>query len=251
MLAEISKHLAAYGVWIQLVVLILGALLGSQAAPVVVNFVFEGDQRIELRGERIVARRPVPPITSGIRKIVDPRSGDHLATAYPTVLPDARGDVFVLSKSFRWALGTSADLVDVPAIEYMGQPVSEEEVLKHLRSEGIQNQMALATDLVAVGLASCEGNDETELVRSQRRADHLIHLLEKVKPPRPVHLLDLALGRYTGVCHRGGDTSDQRPVVFLALIRDEGAGPLEDKQLTEAMSRAVGLDIRPSQYAAH
>lgn len=165
--------------------------------------------------------------------------------------------LFVLSQNYYWAYESRA------VVLYQGEECDIYD--DHLMTPGLQAQMADATDVIAVGTASCEGHRTMEATRAALRAQRLEDWLREALPDatnlasRP-QLWRLNLGKFRSPepCDPLPDnptweqdkTHLQRKVVFLLLDRrgtDYTDNELEDL-LQRAMNEEAALDIHPRDY---
>ncbi|MDO8793630.1 MAG: hypothetical protein Q7J25_03325 [Vicinamibacterales bacterium] len=130
--------------------------------------------------------------------------------------------IIALSNTFFWKRRETTIVVDSD-----GRNVLLE---SYLASSGVSAQLNAATDLIAVGTASCEGGAEVENDRAMARADNLSAWLRKVMLPTVEHLFALNLGQYITDCSR--DQNDRQRVVLIVAVVDkqpaassEGAWP--------------------------
>ena len=146
-------------------------------------------------------------------------------------------DFIVLSGDYTWALGSTTEVVAKTG------PVPEAEIAGRVLSPKIVESLSSASDLIAVGLASSEGERETEEARALARAKTAGGWLVKVAKPG-VALWHLTLGQYNATCkhQQDEDTSFERPIIFSG-VRSKTDGV----NLQEALASAIsGHDNLPS-----
>lgn len=121
-------------------------------------------------------------------------------------------DVFVLTQEYRWELGTTNVKTPGGAIAAMDRKLGA------LLTQGGGRYH----DLIAVGTASCEGNDIRESDRAADRAHELVRwlrdALQGIDDRTDRNLYRLRLGRFRsceGSMRR--DTADQRRVILVAV----------------------------------
>lgn len=156
---------------------------------------------------------------------------------------DAQGraasfDFIILTGDYTWALGSTSEVVSHDA------SVPEEEVAGRILSPKIRASLESASDLVAVGLASLEGEREREEARALARSQTILGWLAKVSNPG-VPLWTLNLGQYNKGCksQEDEDTSMERPLI-LTGVREKAEGA----NLQEALANAIsGHDNLPSR----
>lgn len=127
--------------------------------------------------------------------------------------PGKEFDVFALTKEYQWEPKTT-------------KVVSPGGGLADMRSklESLLGQYGRRYhDLIAVGTASCEGEEEEELVRARDRADQLTDWLRdaltQIGDDRERHLYSLNLGRFNERCSGPvtDATGNQRRVIVIAV----------------------------------
>jgi hypothetical protein len=131
----------------------------------------------------------------------------------------SQGDfnIFILSKEYRWKLGSQVEVVDP------GQRVVD---MAEKMSFLVRQRAMDYGDLIAVGTASCEGKSGEEAARAGRRADQLIAWLREAlvrsgdRRKRGFHTLNL--GKFSECCDLDSDqTDDQRRIILLAVTRQK------------------------------
>jgi hypothetical protein len=164
----------------------------------------------------------------------------------------AKINVILLSSAYRWEIGSAKILVDSREknkeirkqkaidISSLANYLREDKILETIQQEGSINRV------IAIGTASCEGNDiSEEEKRAELRARSVIKLVEK-------ELLDVAyysiinLGQFNGgECAIVPEkTSWQRATILLGVRQDEKGINLEEA-VRERLSR-IPVDL--SQY---
>lgn len=237
------------GFFIQLVIGILGLIL----PPVAGTIINEGDRHyhfydglpIEVTGVRGADRVEPGGATGGyVHPLPDPLpprvelTNDGSVRRYFYIEEHSWGFVFVLSEEFCWIRGRQGGPTELPQVERLGTPVAEKEVLAFLKSDGLQHQMRAATDVVAVGLASCEGQESRELRRAEARAMQLVYWLRQAHPAdHLVNLWRVNVGQHRGPCPGATalETRRQRPVLFVALVRKRGIERIGNQVVYEAL----------------
>ncbi len=164
------------------------------------------------------------------------------ADVYPHVcrLPEGRSldfRVVVFSESYSWAFE------DTDRVQLNDRLLGDAEFVNRLQSPGLQEIMARANALIAVGTASCEGSEwSREDDRALQRARTLEAWIENARPwgaldlsrtPRSLYLLNL--GRYwkdpdkkqTCGDARPEDTWHQRKVVLMAILQPTSQADLQ------------------------
>jgi len=223
-------------------------------------------RRVEITRTDFFPRRPAPALRidrADIERVptanpVPPPGGESLGPWTSREFPcaDLTCRLFVLSQNYYWAYESKA------LVLYQGE---KGEIQDHLQAPGLQTQIADATDVIAVGTASCEGSRSREANRAALRAERLEDWLHEAMPDattlasRP-QLWRLNLGKYRTPepCEPLPDnptweqdkTHWQRRVVFLLL--DRTGTHYSDSELEvllrKAMNREAALDIHPRDY---
>jgi photosynthetic reaction center cytochrome c subunit len=147
-------------------------------------------------------------------------------------------DFVVLTDEYTWAIGSTRDVVS------HGKPLSETEVTDQVFSPGIRASLANASDIIAVGLASSEGERTQEEQRALARSQTVKGWVEKVASADK-GIWALVLGQYNKGCKKQEDasTSFERPLIFVG-VRSKADGT----DLQEALANALeGRDNLPSR----
>jgi len=152
-------------------------------------------------------------------------------------------NVLLLTKEYSWSRGSTNELVK------SGRTLSPAEVLTEVFSNRVRDGLKSARELIAVGIASQEGNPETELQRAGLRARQTAEWTRAALGPE-VRMLTLNLGQYRVACTacETGDTTWQRPFVLIA-IREEQDGVVIAEALANAMTDRVNVPS-PESYSA-
>ena len=227
-------------------------------APVSIQTDVGGHLAPPLQAQQPVESPPPVPGPTGPELPLGPvvfKDGTR-ADVYPHVckMPDGRSLNFravVFSDSYSWLIESDEQ------VQINDQSFGEAEFVSRLRSPGFQEILARASELIAVGTASCEGKTQgDEDDRALRRARRLGAWLElarpwpegNVRPARSLHLLNL--GRYSPGGAAGpacspsapATTWNQRKVLLLAVVERVSGTDLED-----CIRETLGSDdkIRP------
>lgn len=253
MLSAISRFFARHGSWVNPLVTLLGIVAGGSLPSV--HF---GDVYLEYYATSVpVTVLPAyePPASEGPPGYFpyDHATEHDGYTAHPTKAEGVYGHVFVLSDDFCWLYEADGGDSAEPQVELVGRPQDPEAVPRFLQKPALQEQLRLSTDVIAVGVASCEGNEDDETDRAGRRSEMLAYWLRGVKPSQDEDSLPrihrLNLGQHRG-CPAGAaevTTRRQRPVLFIALIREPGV-ELGDHDLMLVLKQAEELDIDLGRY---
>jgi hypothetical protein len=140
----------------------------------------------------------------------------------------AEFDVIVLARDFHWVRG-STDQME------RGTTLLDGGALQRTLTEAeLGQRLARALDLIAVGLASAEGDRATEEARAVARARHLAGILRTASKGAKT-IWTLNLGQFTSGSDLTTDATDwQRPILIIGL-RSAAAGA----NLAEALSSAM------------
>lgn len=184
---------------------------------------------------------------TGVRRVVAKRWNDR-TLVFPIDGQDRAGrralfDVVVLTKNYGWVRGSTTELAKDDR-RLSPQDIQEEVLAPQLR-EGLGS----ARGLIAVGLASQEGDVAREEQRGGLRAIRTAQWVEEALGTR-VPMWTLNLGRYIDPCAEceDSDTSWQRPFIVIA-VRQTDDGAHISEALADAMSGTTNLPA-PSRYSA-
>lgn len=183
---------------------------------------------------------------SGLRTIVAKRWNER-TLAFPIDGVDKAGrhavfDVVVLTKDYRWVLGSTTDL------ERGETKLSADDIQSEVMAPQLREGLGSAKQLIAVGLASQEGQIENEIQRGGLRAKRIAEWVSPtVDSATPVWTLNL--GRYLEECTdcETADTSWQRPFIVIA-VRETDPGTNVGEALSVALSDKTNLPS-PSRYS--
>jgi len=152
-------------------------------------------------------------------------------------------DVVVLNKSFLWVRGSADQL------EKDGQVIAGEDMASAVLDDEVRAALADAKEVIAVGVASQEGNAAEETARAERRARTAAALIgNAVTGNVPVWTLNL--GQYRELCAdcETSGTSWQRPFIVIAVKSVE-----PETNVGEALADAMRGKERlpsPASYSA-
>ncbi len=139
-------------------------------------------------------------------------------------------DFIILTDGYTWVKGSTSEVVSGDRV------IPEAEVADHVLSPKVRNSLGSASDLIAVGLASQEGQRTQEEARAAARSQTVAGWIRQVVNPE-IALWTLTLGQYDKACkhQEDADSSFERPVLFVGVrSKAEGAN------LQEALANAVG-----------
>lgn len=151
-------------------------------------------------------------------------------------------DVVVLTKDYGWVRGSTTE------IEKGERRLSPDEIEEEVLAPQLREGLGSARALIAVGLASQEGDVEREEQRGGLRAARTAELVRSAVGPS-IPMWTLNLGRYVEPCNEceDADTSWQRPFVVIA-VRQVDDGTHISEALADAMTGNDNLPS-PSRYS--
>ncbi len=184
---------------------------------------------------------------TGVRRILAKRWNDR-TLVFPIEGTDRQGrratfDVVVLTKNYGWVRGSTSEL------ERDDRLLSPQEIQDEVLAPQLREGLGTARGLIAVGLASQEGNFAREEQRGGERAIRTARWVQEALGER-VPMWTLNLGRYVDPCAdcEDSDTSWQRPFIVIA-VRNADEGTHISEALADAMSGTTNLPA-PSRYSA-
>lgn len=184
---------------------------------------------------------------TGVRRIVAQRWNDR-TLVFPVEGRDRDGrralfDVVVLTKRYGWVRGSTNEL------ERGDQRLSPIEIQEEVLAPQLREGLGSARALIAVGMASVEGEVEREEQRGAARANKTAELVRDALGER-VPMWTLNLGRYLQPCAEceDEDTSWQRPFMVVA-VREAETGTNVAAALRDALSSADNLPS-PERYSS-
>ncbi len=138
-------------------------------------------------------------------------------------------DFIMLTNEFTWASGSTSQVVSRDKV------IPEAEVAHRVLTQQVRDSLTDASDLIAVGLASQEGERTKEEGRALERAKTIARWVSKVAKP-DMAIWTLSLGQYDKACkgQEDADSSFERPVIFVG-VRSKG----DSVDLQEALADAV------------
>jgi hypothetical protein len=183
---------------------------------------------------------------SGLRRIIAKKWNER-TMAFPIEGMDKAGhnalfDVVVLTKDYGWIKGSTTEL------ERGETKLTAEDVENEVLAPQLREGLGAAKELIAVGLASVEGNIENEIQRGGLRANRIAEWVKSAVDPS-IPMSTLNLGRYLEPCSdcETDDTSWQRPFIVIA-VKQADAGTNIGEALQNAMSDKENLPS-PSRYS--
>ena len=108
-------------------------------------------------------------------------------------------DFIMLTNEFTWAKGSTSQVISGDRV------IPEAEVAHRVLSQQVRDSLASASDLIAVGLASQEGERTQEEARAFERAKTVSHWMSKFSKPE-MALWTLTLGQYDKACKAQEDS---------------------------------------------
>ena len=165
--------------------------------------------------------------------VVFPIEGKDLA------LKRAAFDVAVLPADLAWARKSSTELVQG------GTAIAEDEAAARIFSAELRDGLSRSLEVIAVGLASQEGQRAEETERAKRRAASAAGWLSTaVDGGIPIWTLNL--GQFRATCKattEAADTGWQRPVIIIG-IRSQETGVNLSEAFADAISGKSNLPSR-------
>ena len=183
---------------------------------------------------------------SGLRRVVAQRWNER-TLVFPIDGTDKSGhhalfDVVVLTKTYGWVKGSTSEL------ERGDTKLSAEAIENEVLAPQLRKGLGSARELIAVGLASQEGELDREVQRGGLRASRIAEWVSGAVD-HSIPMSTLNLGRYLDPCNdcEDADTSWQRPFIVMA-VRQADAGTNIGEALSAAMSDKENLPS-PSRYS--
>ena len=151
-------------------------------------------------------------------------------------------DVVVLTKDYGWVRGSTTEL------EKGERRLSPDEIQNEVLAPQLRKGLGSARALIAVGLASQEGDVSREEQRGGLRAIRTAELVRGAVGSS-IQMWTLILGRYVEPCVEceDEDTSWQRPFIVIAVRRADNGAHISEA-LADAMSNTQNLPS-PSRYS--
>ncbi len=185
---------------------------------------------------------------SGLQRIVAKKWNER-TLVFPIEGIDKAGrralfDVVVLTKNYGWVRGSTTEL------ERGETRLSAEDIENEVLAPQLREGLGSARELIAVGLASQEGELEREIQRGGLRAARIAEWVHGAVDAS-IPMWTLNLGRYLEPCTEceDADTSWQRPFIVIA-VRQADAGTNTGEALNAAMSDKENLPS-PSRYSSY
>ena len=151
-------------------------------------------------------------------------------------------DVVVLTKDYGWVRGSTTEL------EKGERRLLPDEIQNEVLAPQLRKGLGSARALIAVGLASQEGDVSREEQRGGLRAIRTAELVRGAVGTS-IPMWTLNLGRYVEPCVEceDEDTSWQRPFIVIAVRRADNGAHISEA-LADAMSNTQNLPS-PSRYS--
>jgi hypothetical protein len=184
--------------------------------------------------DELLGRKPVEVREVEVREVEVTATRWGEAAVFPVSGRDAAGAgadffVIVLPKDYTWARRSSDQIIR------NDEALSDEDIAVRVFAAEMREGLAAAPDIMAVGVASQEGVVAVESARAAERAKTAASWLERHSGSQAAIWL-LNLGQFRDACAAKdrGDTSWQRPVLFVSVRRkDEGV------DLAQALANAI------------
>ncbi|HPG89499.1 MAG TPA: hypothetical protein PLD46_07570 [Hyphomicrobium sp.] len=184
---------------------------------------------------------------TGLRRIIANKWNDR-TLAFPIDGKDSAGryalfDVVVLTKNYGWVKGSTTEL------ERGETRLTAEDVENEVLAPQLRQGLRSAQELIAVGLASYEGEKDAEIQRGGLRAQRIAQWVRSAVD-QSIPMSTLNLGQYAQLCDdcETEDTSWQRPFIVIAVRRAE-PGTNIGEALRDAMSGKENLPS-PDRYSS-
>lgn len=151
-----------------------------------------------------VAAAPVPalvvapaPVEAPVKKHAEKQKVEN-AFFFRIDGKDSQGqpatfDFIMLTNEFTWAKGSTSQVISGDKV------IPEAEVAHRVLSQQVRDSLASASDLIAVGLASQEGERTQEEARARDRAKTVSRWMSRFSKPE-MALWTLTLGQYDKAC---------------------------------------------------
>ena len=189
-----------------------------------------------------VVAAPTPAVEAPVKKHAEKQKVEN-AFFFRIDGKDSQGqpatfDFIMLTNEFTWVKGSTSQVISGDKV------IPEAEAAERVLTQQVRDSLASASNLIAVGLASSEGERTQEEARALDRAKTVSRWMSKVSKPEIV-LWTLTLGQYDKACKELEDTdsSFERPVIF-AGVRYKADGANLQEALADAIS---GHDNLPSR----
>ena len=147
-------------------------------------------------------------------------------------------DFIILTNDYTWAKGSSSQ------VAFDGKVIPEKDTADRLLAPKVRDSLANASDVIAVGLASKDGERSEEEARAAARSKTVATWIKKVAKPE-IALWTLTLGQYEKACkeQEDKDSSFERPVLFIG-VRSKAEGANLQEALADAISGHENLPSR-------
>ncbi len=183
---------------------------------------------------------------SGLQRIIAKKWNER-TLVFPIEGTDSAGrralfDVVVLTKNYGWVKGSTTEL------ERDTTRLSPEDIQNEVLAPQLREGLGGSRELIAVGLASQEGEIDKEIQRGGLRASRIAEWIKSAVDVN-IPMWTLNLGRYVEPCAEceDADTSWQRPFIVIA-VREADPGTNIGEALNVAMSDKTNLPS-PSRYS--
>jgi photosynthetic reaction center cytochrome c subunit len=148
-------------------------------------------------------------------------------------------DYVILTDDYTWVIGSAVQVVS------KGQQVPQDQTAQRVITPQLRTDLERATDVIAVGVASYEGQKAEEETRADNRGNTIVSWLDRVvNPATPIWKLNL--GQYDKNACRSQEqagSSFQRPLMF-ASVRAKDDGVNLQEALADAISGKANLPSR-------
>lgn len=187
-------------------------------------------------------RRDYLPFLSGTETVQTESWGSSVI--YPIAGNDEEGrhaafDVAVLPPDLTWSRRSDSDL------DQAGTQISNADVPNRVFTPELREGLSRSGALIAVGLASQEGEQQAETARALRRGTTAAAWLAAISgADKPIWVLNL--GQFTGNCEAVSDRADtswQRPLIVVGIRSQEPQTEI-DEAFADAISGKSNLPSR-------
>ncbi|WGV23575.1 4-Cys prefix domain-containing protein [Halotia branconii] len=158
----------------------------------------------------------------------------------------AKFNIAVLSVEYKWLVGSNFQ------IKYNDQVISLEVLKLNLEQEGIQKIMKNPSEIISVGMASCEGNVEVEQRRAFERSKQIQVLAKKLfsNTPSVKGYRLLNLGRFQrSNCQTNQEATAYQRSVILIGVKKQSANVILDEALRDRLENKPFGDFKLRDYS--
>jgi hypothetical protein len=183
------------------------------------------------------------PNTQDLKIDIVEKKAVENAFIFPVEGKDAQGrnaafDFIILTEDYTWVKGSTNQVEGRTGI------VPDAETAQRVINPQIRDALSSSSDLIAVGLASLEGDQAAEEERANQRSQTVTRWMETIATPDK-GIWRLNLGQYNKTCKTQEDvnTSFQRPLILIGVRSKEQGANLQEA-LADAISGKKNLPSR-------